>query len=254
MLKIFFSPENTETACGMFTLPHIISLTLCLILIGVLVYFSKNLTQKDTAKITRISAVVFTGMEIIKIVYKIYWGYTEYLDYYLPISFCSMFIPALWLRGYGKGIFKEIGYCFIRYGCLVGGLAFLIVPATSLMMHPVYHYLSIHSMLFHSAMVYFGVIFLIRREKSVTKKDFLTYSAFVFGVCLTAIILNLITGSNLMLLAFPLNIPVEIVNTVATEIPALYTVCAVIVYTLFTFGVAFALERLIDKLTKKASK
>lgn len=254
MLKIFFSPENTETACGMFTLPHIISLALCLILICVSVCFTKKLTDNGILRIARISAYVFTAMEIIKIAYKIYWGYTEYLDYYLPISFCSMFIPALWLYGYGKGIFKEIGRCFIRYGCFTGGIAFLTVPATSLMMHPIYHYLSIHSMLFHSAMVYFGVIFFIRREKSVTKRDFITYSSFILSICSIAIILNLLTGSNLMLLSFPLNIPVEIVNTIAAKLPALYTLSAVIIYTLFTFGVAFAVETLTDKITKKASK
>lgn len=252
MLKQFFSPESTDTACGMFTLPHIISLTVCLILIGVCVYFSKRLTDCGIKKITRILAFVFTFMEIIKIVYKFYWGYTEYLDYYLPISFCSLFIPSLWLCGYGKGIFEKIGYCFVRYGCTAGGLAFLIVPATSLMMHPFFHYLSIHSMLFHSAMVYLGVIFFIRRENSVTKKDFITYSAFVLGTCVLAIILNLITGSNLMLLSFPVNIPIEILNNVANKIPALYTVGAVILYTLIPFGVSFILENIADK-AKKAS-
>ena len=253
MLKIFFSRESTETACGMFTLPHIISLTLCLILIGVCVYFSKNFSARIEKRIIKILAFTFTVMEIIKIIYKIYWGYTEYLDYYLPISFCSLFIPSLWLCGYGKGLSYRIGYCFIRYGCLVGGLAFLIVPATSLMMHPIYHYLSIHSMLFHSAMVYLGVIFLMRKEKFSIKSAFLTYISFVLSACCAAIILNLITGSNLMLLAFPLNIPVKVVNTVAASLPAVYTLCAVAVYTLFTFGVSFGLRWLIDKIIKKAS-
>ena len=253
MLNIFFSPENTNTACGMFTVPHIVSLILCLILVGLCVFFSKNLTDCGIKKLIRILAVVFTVMEVIKIVYKICYGYTEFLDYYLPISFCSLFIPSLWLCGYGKGLAYRIGYAFIRYGCSVGGLTFLIVPATSLMMHPIYHYLSIHSMLFHSAMLYLGVIFFIRRENSVTKKDFLTYSGFVLATCFTAIILNLITGSNLMLLAFPLNIPVEIVNRIASNIPALYTVCAIIVYTLIPFGVSFISEKLTDKIVKKAS-
>ncbi|MBR7101838.1 MAG: YwaF family protein [Clostridia bacterium] len=253
MLNFFFSPENTNTACGMFTVPHIVSLILCLILVGLCVFFSKNLTDCGIKKIIRILSVVFTVMEIIKIVYKICYGYTEFLDYYLPISFCSLFIPSLWLCGYGKGLAYRIGYAFIRYGCSVGGLAFLIVPATSLMMHPIYHYLSIHSMLFHSAMLYLGVIFLIRREKSFTKKDFLTYSALILTTCFIAITLNLLTGSNLMLLAFPVNIPVEIVNTAAKSIPALYTACAIIVYTLIPFGVSVVSEKIANKIKKASS-
>ena len=62
MLKIFFSPENAETAAGMFTPPHLIFLTLCLISIGIAVYFSRNLSEKSITKIIRIFAVVFTAI------------------------------------------------------------------------------------------------------------------------------------------------------------------------------------------------
>ena len=161
MLKIFFSPESAETAAGMFTPPHLISLALCLILIGISVYLSRNLSVRSIKKIIRIFAFTFTVMEIIKIIYKFALGYTDKLDFFVPISFCSLFIYCLWFCAYGEGIIYKIGSVFISFGCITGGLAFLIVPATSFMMHPVYHYLSIHSMLFHSAMVYLGILFLL---------------------------------------------------------------------------------------------
>ena len=68
MLKLFFSPGNTETAAGMFTPHHLIFLTLCLIFVGIAVYFSHNLSEKSITKIIRIFAIVFTAMEIIKII------------------------------------------------------------------------------------------------------------------------------------------------------------------------------------------
>jgi len=253
MLKIFFSPENTDTACGMFTLPHIISLAMCLALVGACVYFSKSLSDGTIKRITFILAITFTVMEIIKIIYKLCLGYTEYLDYYLPISFCSLFIPSLWLCACCKGAPYRIGASFIRFGCVVGGLAFLIVPATSLMMHPIYHYLSIHSMLFHSAMVYMGVVFILRREVPVTKSSFLTYCSFVLATCVVAISLNLITGSNLMLLSFPVNIPIALLNSIASKIPALYTAGASVAYVFIPFGIMMLVELISKKLTKKAS-
>ena len=254
MVTLFFSPESAETACGMFTLPHIISLILCLIFIGIAVYFSRNLSDTALKKITRILAYVFTAMEIIKIIYKIAHGYTDKLDYFLPISFCSLFIYCLWLCGFGKGIAYRIGSAFIVCGCFTGGLAFLFVPATSLMMHPVYHYLSIHSMLFHSAMVYLSIVYIIKAVLPIFNKNvFYTYCSFVLLASIIAIMLNILTGSNLMLLTFPVNIPIGIINTVAESIPALYTAGAVALYVILPYGVAVLMEKLITRLKNKAS-
>ena len=253
MLKIFFSPENTETASGMFTLPHILSLIFCLILIGVCVFYTRRLSDTSVLKITRILAIVFTAMEIIKIIYKFALGYTEYLDYYLPISFCSLFIYALWFSGYGHGKIKKLGDVFISAGCIVGGLAFLIIPATSLMMHQIYHYLSIHSMLFHSAMVYLGITYLLRNKVSLDRYAFYCNLIYVGAGCVLAIALNLITGSNLMLLSFPVNIPVDAVNRIATAIPALYTAIATAVYLFIPYGVSLLLQKYVFKKSKTSN-
>ena len=40
-----FSKPNSETACGMFTLPHIISLIFCLLLIALAVYLSRKFDE-----------------------------------------------------------------------------------------------------------------------------------------------------------------------------------------------------------------
>ena len=251
MLKIFFSPENTDTACGMFTLPHILSLIFCLALIGVCVFYTRRLSDGAVLKITRILAIVFTAMEIIKIIYKFALGYTQYLDFYLPISFCSLFIYALWFSGYGRGIVKKLGDVFVSAGCIVGGLAFLIVPATSLMVHHIFHYLSIHSMLYHSAMVYMGITYLLRGRVRLNKSALCINLIYVGSGCLIAILLNVITDSNLMLLAAPINIPVKIVNDLASSIPALYTVIASAVYLFIPYGVAVILQKYIFDRIKK---
>ena len=252
MLKSFFGPEDLANACGMFTLPHIISFIICLAVIGAAIYMLNKISDTSLVKIARILAIVFTVMEIIKIIYKVAHGYTEYLDYYLPISFCSLFLYALWFYGYGKGKLKKVGEAFIAGGCIVGGAAFLIVPATSLMMHPIFHYLSFHSMIFHSAMVIMGFALLLRNAVTLDKATFLYFGAYVSAASLAAIILNLITSSNLMLLAFPLNLPFEFINRIAARIPALYTIGLYLVYLLIPYSVCLALQKIINK-NKKAS-
>jgi hypothetical protein len=252
MLKSFFGPEDLANACGMFTLPHIISFIVCLAIIGAAIYLINKISDTSLVKIARILAIVFAVMEIIKIIYKFVHGYTEYLDYYLPISYCSLFLYALWLYGYGKGKIKKVGEAFIASGCIVGGAAFLIVPATSLMMHPIFHYLSFHSMLFHSAMIIMGFALLLRNAITLDKSAFLYFGAYVSVASLVAIILNLITSSNLMLLAFPLNLPFEFINRIAARIPALYTVGLYLVYLLIPYGVCLVLQKIITKY-KKAS-
>ncbi|MBQ8344206.1 MAG: YwaF family protein [Clostridia bacterium] len=252
MFKGFFGPEDTANACGMFTVPHIISLIVCLALVGVSIYMITKISDTSLIKITKILAIVFTVTEIIKIIYKIVYSYTEYLDYYLPISYCSLFIYALWFYGFGKGAIKKVGEAFIAGGCIVGGMAFLIVPATSLMMHPIFHYLSFHSMLFHSAMVVMGVTLLLRNKTELNKNTFLYFGAYVTSAAFIAIVLNLITSSNLMLLSFPLNIPIDFVNRVAAKIPALYTVVLYLIYLIIPYSVAVIIQKIIIKC-KKAS-
>ena len=162
---------DKENACGMFTAPHIISLIICIIAIGVALYFARNISDSSLKKLTRIFAYVFTAMELIKIIYKFSYGYTEQLDFWFPLSFCSLFIYSLWMAGFGKGIIYKLGVSFIVGGCFMGGASFLVVPATSLMDYPIYHYLSIHSMLFHSCMVFMAILYIRKRYMDVTLKN-----------------------------------------------------------------------------------
>ena len=245
IMKHFFGPEDASTACGMFTAAHIISLVICLALVAVCVALSLKLSDGGIKRITVIIAVFVTVTEIIKIIYKISYSYVYPLDLILPISYCSLFIYSTWMCAYGKGLVYRAGASFITGGCIVGGLAFLIVPATSLMMHPIYHYLSIHSMLFHSSMVYLGIIYLYRGIVRLDMRSFKVYSVYVLITCAVAIILNVSTGSNLMLLTFPVNIPIAIIDQLASSFPYLYTLCAIAVYLFMPYLVAALIQKII---------
>ena len=134
-----FSAPNSETACGMFTLPHIISLILCMGLIILFVYLSRKISEKTLLLITKVMCAVFTLWEIAKIIFKFIIGDT-YLDHWLPLYFCSLFIYALAFLSFGKGSVYKLGEAFVSGGSIVSGLSYLIIPATSLMDFPIYHF------------------------------------------------------------------------------------------------------------------
>ncbi|MGM9665513.1 MAG: hypothetical protein ACI3XX_03125 [Eubacteriales bacterium] len=244
MLKILFAPMDKENACGMFTAPHIISLIICIIAIGVALYFARNISDSALKKLTRIFAYVFTAMEIIKIIYKFSYGYTEQLDFWFPLSFCSLFIYALWMAGFGKGLIYKLGVSFIVGGCFMGGASFLVVPATSLMDYPIYHYLSIHSMLFHSCMVFMAILYIRKRYMDVTLKNYRYYAPFVASACILSIILNLIFNANLMIMRNPVNIPIGFINDIYEACPPVFTVFAFLAYIIIPYVVAIAVYRI----------
>ncbi|MBR2024621.1 MAG: YwaF family protein [Clostridia bacterium] len=245
-----FNPPNSETACGMFTVPHIISLVICFGLIALFVYLSRNITEKTLMKITRIMAVVFVIWEVCKIIFKFVIGDT-YLDHWLPLYFCSLFIFALIFLSFSKGRIYKTGEAFISGGCIVSGLSYLIIPATSLMDFPIYHFLSIHSMLFHSCMVYLGIMYIYKHGINLDKKDYVYYSIFVGSFILLSLILNITLNQNFMIIKNPVNIPIDFVNKIANSFPWLYTLFAILLYMTIPFFTVKLVLFIIKKLKKQ---
>lgn len=245
-----FSAPNSETACGMFTLPHIISLILCIGIIALCVYLTRNITEKTLMLITRIMCYVFVVWEISKIIFKFIIGDT-YLDHWVPLYFCSLFIYALIFLSFFKGRVYKLGEAFVCGGCIVSGLAYLIVPATSLMDFPIYHFLSIHSMLFHSSMVYLGIMYIYKHKVTLNKSNYAYYSLFVGAFLLLSLILNLTLNQNFMIIKNPVNIPIEIVNVIANSMPWLYTVLVIILYLTVPFFTVKLVIFIVQKLKNK---
>ncbi len=247
MLANLFAPQGFFTPCGMFTPPHIIATSFAICLVIILFIFFRNKIISEKEIFYRLFAVVVTTLETIKIAHSFANGYTH-LDAWVPISYCSLFIYSLWFAGFGKGLLKSAGEAFITYGCPIAGLAFLIFPTTSLMNYPIWHFLSIYSMLFHTLMLLFGSISL-SSTKSLTKKDYLCYVFFLLFFSIPAIILNAVKRCNLMNLREPYNIPINFLQNLHQTSEIYYTTVVLVAYILIPVLVAF-LTRKIGKFTK----
>jgi uncharacterized membrane protein YwaF len=243
----FYAPQGRFEPCGMFTVEHIISALICLVAIACLIVFlyKRNIGIEANRKIVRISAVVLTVLEIIKITHSFIYG-DFHLDAWFPLSYCGLFIYALWMAGFGRGKVKRCGEVFIAYGCAFAGLMFLIFPTTSLMLFPIWHYFSLYSLLFHSVMIFVGMR-LLYAEHRFKKSTFLYYFVYVLFFAIISIIMNSVFGCNLMNLREPYNIPIQLLQDIYNAFNPAYTVIGLTIYMLVPLIMALIFGKLKNK-------
>lgn len=224
------SLPNQETACGIFTVAHFLSLALCIVVIICALYITRDINLTSIRRITKIMAVSLAILEILKIVFKLVIKDYSSPDHIIPLYYCTLFIVATLLSGFCGGRVQKLGDCFICGGSILGGIVYLIIPVTSFMDYPVYHFLSIHSMLFHSSMIFLGILYL---RFGICKPDFKGYQGYLLftgSFLLFSLIINLAFKQNFMLISVPVNFPIDFINNLARELPSLYTALAIIAY------------------------
>lgn len=227
--SVFFAPLDAYQPAGMFTPQHLVALLCCLLLVSLFLIKSKQMSQETLMKLTKGMAFLITTLELIKISYNFYYGYT-WLDAWFPLSYCSLFIYALWFSSYGKGHVKKIGDAYIGIGCLLGGLGFLFVPTTSLMRYPIWHFLSLYSLFFHVMMIYVAVLYLWHQQISINLKTYGSFSLYLIVAAMISIAINAVYGANIMLLREPYNIPLPWIHTLQANSQAAYTLLASLLY------------------------
>lgn len=250
---IIFAPEGMYPPAGMFTIPHLVSLFICLVMIVCSILLFKNISIEQLKKQTFKIAITITILEIIKITYKFVvcdYKFTDF-NHWVPLYFCSIFIFASWFSLSKNKFISRMGTAFITCGCLTGGLSFLIVPTTSLQMVPIWHFLSIHSMTFHSLMVYLGFMYIY---KGFFNKNSFKYFLICFIVFLTpSLIMNQIFHCNLMLVREPFNMPFKIVDIIYENVPWLYPLLASLVYIFVPYSISYLINKLITKIKENNS-
>ncbi len=199
MNKFFKYPIAEEEACGGFSLGHIVFLIFCIFLIIIGVILSVKYI-KDMNKFLLLIGVIALLFEIIKIIWGVWVNRYEILVEYLPLWFCSLFVPASIIAAISKGKVRKLAISFMFYGGIVGGLAYLFFPTTSLYQYPALHFLSFHSMLYHTMMVYTGIVVMIKGLIVPNISDFLWYFIFTTAFCIISYIINKIYDTNFMFL------------------------------------------------------
>lgn len=246
-----FSPEGTYPAAGIFSVGHLIALAVCIVVIILAEIFLSKISVRSLRHLTRAMAGIVTVLEIIKIVYKFrICGYKPGdLDQWIPLYFCSLFIYYAWFSAF-DGPLAVLGDAFISIGAITGGAAFLIYPATSVASVPIWHFLSLHSMLFHTFMVTLGILYIRRGLFVPSRRTFHAYLASFLLFALPALLLNLLVGTNTMMLTHPYNMP-AIVGAIYNFSHSLYTLLVACVYIFVPYGVSVGIYQLVALIRKK---
>jgi len=205
-----FEKVGVYPPAGLFSWGHLGLLVFFGALAVLFVILTKNWTKDRMLTFFKVLSVVILGLEIFKIIWNIVmYGITfETLDRFIPLYYCSIFIYAFLLLSWTKGTLSESSKAWMTYGGLIAGISFLIYPSSSLLEYPFFHFLSLHSIFFHVALVLICYLLLKFEFYIPNKKDFAKYTYFSLVFMLSAFFLNKMVGTNLMFLERPLAIPV----------------------------------------------
>lgn len=245
-IKLPYDNFTTDEIAGIFTPAHFIYITILLAVICISLFFSKKISAKTERRMRLSIAIIVTALEIIKIVLRIYKQMG--LETWLPLYFCSIFIPALWLSIVPYEPVAKCGKSYIATGGIVGAIFFCIYPSTSLAFFPAMHPASIHSFVYHSLMLYSGIVILWKGGYKPRKADGFCYLALVSCVAAPSLILNATLGTNCMFLRYPEGIP--ILQIIADISPALFTALALITQGFLLFYIVYGIHVLIKKQKK----
>lgn len=203
---MFFSKPGVYEPCHLFSIGHL-SLVCITILIIYLALKYIEIKKEDVLKTIRILTIVILGLEVLKISFTFYIGGGNNLNSFIPLYFCSLLMYAGIMSSFCHGKIKRAGDVFLATGGIIGGIVFIIMPTTSLPTYPIFHFVSLHSFLYHGVMIYIGLLIHKTKYISLKKDDIKYYASLVFVVCLLAYIVNSIYGSNLMFISqdFPDN-------------------------------------------------
>lgn len=269
-LSKFFCKENEYEPVGMFSVGHIVTLIIFLLIVAFCAYKCRKIGKDKAIFLTKIIAIVVTVLEIIKITIAFINGEGDKLDHWVPLYFCSMFIYAAWLAGYAKGKIADLGRAFVGTGGIIAGLSFLIFPTTSFTMYPLFHYFCMYSMVYHSLMVFLGITYLLNGVVKIDKKSFIDYVIFCSVLNILAIIVNSIpiyihvdnvptSGynypypyyTNFMFLKRAGNIPVKILCDISDKVPVIFTILMFIICIFGTYFLIWLVVTIIEKIRWK---
>lgn len=196
-----FSIRGVKEGCGLFGIEHFILITITLIIICILLYFTKNFNHNQVKKVLKISCILLWILEVLKIIFVLQFTPLTSVNEYIPLYFCSMLLYATLLSNLKNKYLKRVGDVFLATGGIIGGLVFLIMPTTSLPYYPAYHFISIHSFFFHGTMIYLGLLLNITGYIKLNIKDIFYYGSLVLVLSILALIINNIFNSNLMFIS-----------------------------------------------------
>lgn len=243
-----FSNIGEYEPCGIFTTDHFILIGITIIGIIIALKFTSNKSKEKVHSIIKKITIIMCILEIVKISFNLQQNSFRDVNTYMPLYYCSILLYAGLLSSFGKGALKRAGDVCLATGSVIGGIVFIIYPSTSLPMYPAFHFLSIHSFLFHGTMIYLGILINKTQYIELEQND-IKYFASVIGIMsIVALIINKLFNGNLMFISnnFP-GTPIEILYDI-TNGGIMYTLIMVLAQMTLPFYITYVIIKKIQSV------
>lgn len=248
--EAMFADAGYYKPCGIFTKGHLSLAVITIACIFIALKYSNMKSKEEVHKTIKILTITMCILEIIKIAYNIIKNSIHAVNTYMPLYYCSMLLYAGLLSSFGKNKLKRIGDVSLASGAIIGGMVFIIYPSTSLPIYPVFHFLSIHSFLFHGIMIYLGILINKTNYINLKKEDIKYFAALIGTMSIVALIVNKLFNGNLMFISnnFP-GTPIEILYKI-TNGGIIYSFIMIIAQMTMPFYISYYLINKIHELQK----
>ena len=243
-----FSNIGEYEPCGIFTTDHFILIGITIISIIIALKFTSNKSKEKVHSIIKKITIIMCILEVVKISFNLQQNSFRDVNTYMPLYYCSILLYAGLLSSFGKGALKRAGDVCLATGSVIGGIVFIIYPSTSLPMYPAFHFLSIHSFLFHGTMIYLGILINKTQYIELEHND-IKYFASVIGIMsIVALIINKLFNGNLMFISnnFP-GTPIEILYDI-TNGGIMYTLIMVLAQMTLPFYITYVIIKKIQSV------
>ena len=242
---MFFSKIGEYEASGIYSLGHLclFIITIIAISIALIISIKKHVDVKKVIKNVTMTMLI---LELTTILFKIIHYGCDDIGSFSPIYYCSAFLFAGALSSCAKGNLKRVGDVFLATGGIVGGITFLLFPTTSLPDYPAFHFISIHSFIFHGSMIYLGLLIYITNYIQLELKDLIYHAYIISTLCLISLIMNSIFNTNFMFISK--DFPGTFVGFLYQTTGALFTPIAVISQIIIPFFMVYLVTLFIKQL------
>lgn len=190
-MSTFFCKPYELQPCGLFTVGHLILFLATVAFIGVGLWLSRRMGERQIRLTIRIVTAALWVLELCKILFVLIVTQSSNPNDFIPLYYCSLILYAGLLSSVGRGTVRRIGDVFVATGGMVGGICFLCCPNTSLPRYPMLHFISLHSFILHGLMVYLGLLLLLRLYRP-QMKDLKLCAGMVSAMCVLSLAFNLI--------------------------------------------------------------
>ena len=243
-----FGNFSEEDIAGLFGREHILYIIFTFLSVGLLLFLSRRVTRRGFLIIHTVLAILLTLLEVGKIVLNILAR--SPIDNWIPFYFCGLFNFALWFLFSKRAWLKKAGYAYITMGGILAGVFFTFYPSTSLARYPALHPASLHAALFHGAMIYFGLLILMRGFYLPRGEDLKYYFSFISAASLISLPINHYFGANCMFLRDPFGLP--LLSSLAEHIPPLYIITVWLAQAFILFKISISIYNLTGKAKTNA--